>query len=48
VVPKDELKTTTNNGKKLYYFPIAPNKNGQVGGIQVKYLNNWDLLIELK
>ncbi len=47
IVPKNELKRTTSDGKKIFYIRVNPKKNGSIGGALNRYVNNWNPIVKM-
>lgn len=46
VVPKEQLRRTTSNGKNIYYIKAGLKKDGSFGFDLEKYKDNWNVILK--
>jgi len=45
IIPKEDLKETSSNGKPLYKFIVREKANGEIDNNSLKYLDRWEQIV---
>lgn len=45
VIPKEDLRKTSSNGKSVYKFIVREKSNGEIDDNSLNYLDKWEQII---